>query len=123
MSTDPALAGVLATAAGRVERVGEQLAAVDIRLATAGVSILFSWHGSAHDRFTDVVMQLQAEAAAAAQKASTLASVLRSASGSAAERVRVEAAAAAAAALAKQQADAAKAAAAKAAAQQPGARR
>lgn len=104
MSTSTDLPGVLATAASRVDRVGEQLTVLNIRLASAGVSVMFGWSGVAHDRFGRSLLTLQKEANTAARRTASLAGTLRTASGNAAERIRQEAAAAEAARRAAEQA-------------------
>jgi hypothetical protein len=95
MSTNPELPGILATAAARVDRVGEQVTVLNIRLASAGASVLFGWSGVAHDRFGRGLLTLQKEANDAARRSASLAGTLRTASGNAAERIRREAEAAA----------------------------
>lgn len=97
MPTDPALPGILATAAGRVDRVGEQLISVHARLVTTGVAMTFGWSGTARNRFGRDLQLLMQRTTSAAQATASLAAVLRAASTSATGRLQAEAAAAAAA--------------------------
>ena len=95
MPTDPALPAILATAAGRVDRVGEQLISLHSRLVTTGVSLMFGWSGSARNRFGRDLQLLMKQTTGAAQATASLAALLRAASTSATGRLAAEAAEAA----------------------------
>ena len=95
MPTDPALPGILATAAGRVDRVGEQLISLHGRLVTTGVSMMFGWSGSARNQFGDDLQLLMKRTTTAARATASLAGALRAASASATGRLQAEAAEAA----------------------------
>lgn len=97
MPTDPALPGILATAAGRVDRVGEQLISLHARLVTTGVSMAFGWSGTARRQWSDDLQVLMKRTTTAARATASLAATLRAASGTATQRLQAEAAAAAAA--------------------------
>lgn len=95
MPTDPALPAILATAASRVDRVGEQLISLHSRLVATGVSMMFGWSGSARDDFSDDLQLLMKRTTTAARATASLAATLRAASGTATGRIQAEAAAAA----------------------------
>jgi hypothetical protein len=102
VATDPDLPRVLATAAARVDRVGEQLVALQARLVLTGVSMTFGWSGIARDRFGRDLIALQTESTSATRTTAALAETLRAASASPTNRLQAEAAAAA---LARRQAE------------------
>lgn len=115
MATDAALPNILATAAGRVDRVAEQLLTVARVTQTVAVRALLGWSGPSAGKYSAYYVKVSQELLVETRMARELADILRRAAKSASERLYWEAKAAEAA----RQAEAArvKAAAAKAQAQ------
>jgi hypothetical protein len=90
MATDPKLPHVLATAATRVDRVAEQLAARALATQTAAITALVGWSGPRSGVWGPACARVAKDIAAESRSATTLAATLRAAKTSAERRIYQE---------------------------------
>jgi hypothetical protein len=90
MSTDPALPDILSTAAGRVDRVAEQLSSTATAIKSAGTQALFSWSGPSAASYSKACAAVAVRLDGQAAQTTSLAGALRRAAKSASQRIYYE---------------------------------
>lgn len=90
MATDPNLPHVLATAASRVDRVAEQLAARGMSAQTTAITALMGWSGPRSGVWGAACALVARQLAAESRSATVLAATLRAAKASAEKRIYQE---------------------------------